>query len=147
MPMYNLIEYSNNCSDTSRSLWQFKKDEPNIDNNGNPFNVTINLSSSFTYKWNILKKEVAINNEVFKNVEIAVPLKYLSTFWRSLEIPLINCKIHLKLNSTKNKNTKLYVPVVTLSTKGNVKLEKQLYKGFKRPAYWNKYKTKIESKI
>ena len=67
------------------------------------------------------------DNGVFKNARIAVPLKYLSNFWRSLEIPLINCKTHLELNwsndcvmSTiadtifKITNTKLYVPIVTL---------------------------------
>ena len=75
-------------------------------------------------------------------------------------MPLIICKIHLELNWNKNcvmlnidrnttfkiTNTKLYVPIVTLSTKGNVKLTKQLNKGFKRPIYLNEYKTKIESK-
>ena len=72
---------------------------------------------------------------------------------------MINCKIHLELNWTKNcvmsniggektfkiTNTKLYVPIVTLSTKDNVNLAKQLNEGFKRPVYWNEYKTKIES--
>ena len=69
---------------------------------------------------------------------------------------LINCKIHLELNWTKNcvmsniagaatfqiTSTKLYVPIVTLSTKDNVNLIKQLNKGFKRPVYWNEYKSK-----
>ena len=73
---------------------------------------------------------------------------------------MINCKIHLDLNWIKNcamsniagdttfkiTNTKLYVPIVTLSTEDNVKLTKKLNEGFKRPVYWNKYKTKIESK-
>ena len=84
----------------------------------------------------------------------------MSNFWRSLEIPLVNCKIHLELNWTKNcvmssvtgnttfkiTNKKLYVPIVTLSTKDNVKLSKQLNEGLKRLAYWNEYETKIESK-
>ena len=75
-------------------------------------------------------------------------------------MPLINCKIHLDLNWTKHcvmsniaeettfkiTNTKLYIPLVTLSTKDNVNLTKKLNEGFKRPAYWNEYKTKIESK-
>ena len=86
------------------------------------------------------------NNRVFKNVKIAAALKYLSIFWRSLEMPLTNCKIHLELNWTKNcvmssvigvttfkiTNTKLYIPIVTLSSKDNVKLVKLLV-GFKRP--------------
>ena len=102
----------------------------------------------------------ADNNGVFKNVKISIPLKYLSSFWRSLEIPLINCKIHLELNwsndcvmstiaNTKFKitNTKLYVaPIVTLSSKDNAKLVKLLEDRFNRPVYWNEYQTKIEAK-
>ena len=102
----------------------------------------------------------ADNNGVFKNVKISIPLKYLSSFWRSLEIPLINCKIHLELNwsndcvmstiaNTKFKitNTKLYVaPIVTLSSKDNAKLVKLLEDGFNRPVYWNECQTKIEAK-
>ena len=74
-------------------------------------------------------------------------------------MPLINCKIHLELNFTKDcvmstiadttfkiKNTKLYVLSVTLSTKDNAKLVKLLEEGFKRPVYWNEYQTKIESR-
>ena len=68
--MYNLIEYSDNCLDTTGSLWQFKRDEQNM-NNGNPADVTTTDSSSFKYK---------SDNGVFKNVKIAVPLKYLSKF-------------------------------------------------------------------
>ena len=158
MPMYNLIEYSDNYSDTSWILWQFKRDEQNM-NNGNPANVTTADSSSFKYRSSFFKSLTAADNGVFKNVKIAVPLKYLSNFWRSLEMPLINCKIHLELNWSKDfvistiadttfkiTNTKFYVPIVTLSSKDNVKLVKLLVEGFKRPAYWNKYQTKIESK-
>ena len=158
MPMYNLIEYSDNYSDTSGSLWQFKRDEQNM-NNGNPANVTTANSSSFKYKSSFFKPLRAADNGVFKDVKIAVPLKYLSNFWRSLEMPLINCKIHLELNWSKDcvmstiadttfkiTNTKLYVPIVTLSSKDNVKLVKLLEEGFKRPVYWNEYQTKIESK-
>ena len=74
-------------------------------------------------------------------------------------MPLINCKIHLELSWTKNcvtstianttfqiTSTKLYVPIVALSTKDNVNLAKQLNEGFKRSVYWNKYKSKVETK-
>ena len=74
-------------------------------------------------------------------------------------MPLINCKIHLELNWSKDcvmstiadttfkiTNTKLYVPIVTLSSKDNVKLVKLLEEGFKRPIYWNEYQTKIETR-
>ena len=104
---------------------------------------------------------------VMKNAEIVVPLKYLSNFFRSLEMPLINWKIHLELNWNNNcvmygadtctgvdnanntetafkiTSTPLYVPIVTLSTKDNVNLTKQLNEGFKRSVYWNEYKSKI----
>ena len=85
------------------------------------------------------KNQVATNNRVLKNVKIAVPLKYLSNFWRPSEMPLINCKIYLEMDWTKNcimsdiaGNTTLYVPIVILPTKDNVRLTKQLSEGFKR---------------
>ena len=102
MPMYNLIEYSDNYSNTSGSLWQFTRDESPLNNNVNPDDVSVNNSSSFKYKSNFFRSLTAAANEVFKNVKIAVPLKYLSNFWRSLEMPLINCKIHLELNWSKD---------------------------------------------
>ena len=96
--MYNLIEYSDNYSDTSGRLWQFERDEENM-NNENADNVTTTDSSSFKYKSSFIKESTAVNNNrVFKDVKLALPLKYLSNFWRSLEMPLINCKIHLELN-------------------------------------------------
>ena len=136
MPIYNLIEYSDSYSDTFRSLWQFKRDESPIINTKNPDYVTTTNSTSFKYKSVILGKPA--NDGAWKNAKLVVSLKYLSNFWRSLEMPLINCKIHLEINRTKNcvvsdnnndrtfkiTNTKLYVPVVTLSTKDNVKLTK-----------------------
>ena len=86
MPMYNLIEYSDNYSKTSGSLWQYYKDDPN-DN--------ITQSESFKSKIKITGKTPAAGNT--KDVEIIVPLKYLSNFWRTLEMPLINCEINLIL--------------------------------------------------
>ena len=125
-------------------------------NNGNPANVTTDDSSSFKYKSSFFKPLTAADNGVFKDVEIAVPLKYLSNFWRSLEMPLINCKIHLELNWSKDCvmstiadttfKTMLYVPIVTLSSKDNVKLVKLLEEGLKRPVYWNEYQTKTQSR-
>ena len=125
-------------------------------NAGNPDNVNTNDSSSFKYKSNLLKglttRDIAANvnpdianaHRLFTNAKIVVPLKYLSNFFRSLEMPLINCKIHLEMSWTKNSvmssvttattfqitSTKLYVPVVTLSTKDNLNLTKQLNEGF-----------------
>ena len=87
-----------------------------------------------------------------------VPLKYLSNFWRTLEMPLINCEVNLILtwsstcviaNSTgartfKSTETKLYVSVVTLSTQDNAKLLQQFKSRFKRVISWNKYLSKAE---
>ena len=140
MPMYNLIEYSDNYTKTSGSLWQYYRDEPN-DNLAN--------SQSFKSKIKITGKTPDDGNE--KDVEIMVPLKYLSNFWRTLEMPLINCEVSLVLtwsptcvitNSTgqgkfKITYTNLYVPVITLSPGDNEKLLQQLRSGFKRVINWN----------
>ena len=150
MPMCNFIEYSDNYSDTLGSLWGFKRDDE-----VNSADVTNNNNApSLKYKASIIGDTE--NNGIKNVVKIAVPLKYLSNFWRSLEIPLINRKIKLSLSWIENcvlttaanasnvtfkiTDTKLYVPVVTLSTEDNAKLAKQLGEGFKRPVYWNKYK-------
>ena len=97
MPIYNLIEYSDNYSDTSGSLWQFKRHEvPN-----NNADLTIDNSQSFKYKAALVGKTanaVTNTNSSVKNTKIVVPLTDLSNFRRLLEMPLINCKIHLELN-------------------------------------------------
>ena len=98
--MYNLLEYSDNYVDSYGSLWKSKRDEQNMNNAGNPVNVTAADSSLFKYKSGFLETSDAVGDDVFKkvfrNVKIVVPLKYLSNFFRSLlEVPLINSKIHL----------------------------------------------------
>ena len=82
MPMYNLIEYSDNYSKTSGSLWQYYKDDPN-DNLAN--------SESFKSKVKITGSTPAGGNT--KDVKIIAPLNYLSNFWKSLEMLLINCEV------------------------------------------------------
>ena len=84
MPMYNLIEYSDNYCKTSGSLWQYYRYDPN-DN--------ITQSEWFKYKIKITGKPPAPRNT--KVVKVAVPLKYLSNLWRTLEMPLINCEVSL----------------------------------------------------
>ena len=143
MPMYNLNEYSENYADSAGSLYQFKRDESPTNDNGNPNNVALDSSTSFKYKTSILGKADDADNDdrSLKNIKLVVPIKYLSNFFDSLEMPLINCKIHLELDLNNNcvmygadtyaggdndndrettfriTSTKLYVPVVTLSTK------------------------------
>ena len=126
MPMYNLIEYSDNYAKTSGSLWQYFRDKPND-----------NLADSESFKSRIKITGKTPNNDNEKDVEIMVPLKHFSNFWRTLEMPLINCEVNLIwtwsstcviTNSTgvgifAITDTRLYVPVVTLSTQGNARLE------------------------
>ena len=91
MPMYNLIKYSDNYCKTSGSLWQYYKDDPN-DN--------IADSESFKSKVKITGKTPDDGNT--KDVEIIVPLNYLSNFWITLQIPLINCVVNLILTLSKD---------------------------------------------
>ena len=86
MPMYNLIKYSDNYAKTTGSLWQYFRDEPDDD-----------IENSESFKSKIKIKGKTPNNGNEKDVEIMVPLKYLSNFWRTLEMPLINCEVNLIL--------------------------------------------------
>ena len=143
-----------------------------MNDNNNPLNVALDHSVSFKYKASLLGKPTDAdgNDRSLKNAKIVVPLRYLSNFFRSLEMSLINYKIDLELNWNNNcvmygadtcaggnntndieatfkiTITKLYVPIVTLSTKDNVNLTKQLNEGFKRSVYRNECKSKIETK-
>ena len=159
IPMYNLIVYSDNYSKTSGSLWQYCKEIPAVNNEGSivDFNGA-NATDSFNFKTKITGQT---NNDGRINVEIMVPLKYLSSFWRTLDMPLINCEVELILNWSENcviiytdvenqvptftiTETNHYVPVVTLSTQDNAKLLPQLKSGLKRTISWNKYLPKQE---
>ena len=99
MLMYNLIEYSSNYFETTGSLWFYSKDETTN------FNANIaddNNFKSFNYETKLLgNTEADRANEILENATIAVSLKYLSNSWRSLEMPLINCKVELKVRWTK----------------------------------------------
>ena len=140
MPMYNLIEYSD-------------KDDPVAD-------LTANKTDSLKYKIELLGNVTEVAGDAAGvrklNVKVVVPLKYLSNFFRSLEMHLINCKIKINLTWKKEcvlstgigeavftiNNTKLYVPVVILSKEDNIDFIEQQNKGFQRSIYWNEYKTK-----
>ena len=159
MSMYNLLEYSKNYRKTTGSLWNYYRDEPS-----NPLSSN---SESFKYKTSITGNTYNIGdgeegydaNKVGKNeTEVVIPLKYLSNFWRTLNIPLINCEIELILTRSKNcvladmtaannppiglefqmTDTTLYGPVVTLSKENDKKNLEQLISGFKRTVKWNK---------
>ena len=155
-------------------MWDYYRDEPS-----NPLSFN---SESFKYKTSITGNPYNVGdgednydaNKVGKNeTEIVIPLKHLSNFWRTLNIPLINCKIELILTWSKNcvladmtvrdagnnndplaivaptglefqiKDTKLYVPVIALSTENDKKLLEQLKSAFKKTVKWNKYRSQM----
>ena len=142
MPMYNLLGYSNNYSKTSGRLWPYCKDIPAVNNAGNIVDFTAtNTTDSFKFKTKITGE--TNNDGEINGIEIMVPLKYLSNFWRTLEMALINCEVELILTwsadcviistNVANQNPtftitekNLYVLVVTLSNQDNAKLLPQL---------------------
>ena len=131
-----LTKCSDNYAKTTGSLWQYGKDIPARNNNNEITEFTGgNTTDSFNCKAKITGQT---GDDGTKDVEIMVPLKYLSNFWRTLEMPLINCEVNLILTwsstcvlistNVQNQNatfaitdTKLYVPIVTLSTQENTK--------------------------
>ena len=119
--MYNLIEYIDNYSDTSGSLWQFKRDEIEGD-----ADLTVNAQHIPNNSSSFKNKSSFVTNK--NGVKIVVPLKYLSNFQRSLEMPLINYKVELSLKWNETAatftitDTKLYVPIVALKLEDNAKL-------------------------
>ena len=173
MPMYNLLEYSKNYEKTSGSLFNYYRDEPSeitIGAGNNAINISIRKSKSFDYKTEITESLDAGEDEK-EDVKIAIPLKYLGNFWRSLDIPLINCEITLVLSWYKEcvpvgrvhrgppaaainsptdskfeiSDCKLYVPIVTVSAEIDNKLLEQLKSGFRRTIKWNKYMSQMSN--
>ena len=176
MPMYNLFEYSTNYEKTSGSLFNYYRDEPKehtIGAGDDAINISIRNSKSFDYKTAIIGSLDAGEDEK-EDVTIVIPLKYLANFWRSLDIPLINCEITLilswyeecvlvgrafrgppaaaanRINSPTSAkfeitDCKLYVPVVTLSAENDNKLSEQLKSGFRRSIKWNKYMSQMSN--
>ena len=169
IPMYNLLEYSKHYEKTSGSLFNYDRDEPSeaeITNDNGAIYISIRNSKSFDYKTKIVGSLSA--NVLEKEVTIAILLKHLGSFWRSLDISLIKCEITLilswykecvlvsrafrgpaavaanRINSPTSAkfeitDCKLYVPVVTLSAENDNKLLEQLKSGFRITIKWNKY--------
>ena len=175
-----MLEYNTNYRKATGSFWNYYRDEPNEESTGGgngAIKYSIRNSKSFDYKTSITGTLEGDNTE--KEAEIVVPLKHLSNFWKTLDMPLINCEINLILTWSENyvlkskarrdkfigsgidKNpkfseinnptnaifkitdTKLYVPVVTLSTKDDNNFLEQLKSGFKRTIKWNKYRSEM----
>ena len=120
MPMYNLIERHDDYSKTSGSLWQYCKEIPAINNDGDIVNFNgANATDSFNFKTKITSQT---NDDGITNVEIMVPLKYLSNFWRTLEMPLVNCEVELIFSWSANcviiyTNVNNQVPTFTITEK------------------------------
>ena len=111
MPMYNLLEYSKKYRKTTESLWNYYKDEPNSSTDDDNITHSVLNSESFDYKADFMENCVTHDNLTKNDVKIVVPLKRLSNFWRSLNIPLINCEVELILTWFKscvliNKSTR-----------------------------------------
>ena len=159
--MSNLIKYSSNYSETTGSLCFYSKDEKTNYNN--------NIAStddfkSFKYKAEFLENTEADGaNVILKTAAITMPLKYLRNFWRSVEMPLVNCKVELKVkwakycflsaagngNTNANPNNIISLSKTwnsTLSAKDNQKLSKLLSKRFEKTVYQTEFKTKRENK-
>ena len=181
--MYNLLEYSKSYRKTIGSLYNYYRDELSDDPDDNNFdNIKVVNSNTFKYKnkitGNTYNVDAGVDGyDVNKNgkreIELAIPLKYLGNFWRALNIPLISCEVSLKLKWNKNcvitsfeerqvdagppvirdnsptdatlaiNDCKLYIPVVTLSKDDEIKLLTNLKPGFKREIIWNKYRSQM----
>ena len=99
MPMYNLLEYSDNYLKISRILWQYCRNEPAVNDNGEIIDFTADNSETDSSK---IKKTSKKAKNGQKQVKIMLPLKKLSNFWRILEMLLINCKINLDVKWSEN---------------------------------------------
>ena len=155
MSMYNLLQYSKNYRKKTGSLWNYYREEPSnpLSSNFESFKDKTGITGN-TY--NLVAGDADYDaTKVSKNeTEVVIPLKHLSNFWRTLNIPLVNCETELILTWSKNcvlanmipaitaptglefqiTDTNTYVPVVTLSKENDKHFLEQLKSGFKRTA-------------
>ena len=173
MPMYNLLEYSKNYRKTTGSLWNYYRDEPSSTDNNNITHSIFN-SKSFDYKANFIANNNLIKNDVKIVVplkHLSNFWRHLDILLINCEVELIltwfkNCVLIDKITRNANYNadpivyeinnpedatfqitdTKLYVPVITLSKENNIKLLEQFKTRFKRTIKWNKYRSQMSIK-
>ena len=184
MPIYNLLEYSQNYRKTIGSLYNYYRHELTNDGipAGNVFNnIRVVNSNAFKYKnkvtgntHNVLVGAAGYDaaKNGTKDIELAIPLKYLGNFWRALNMPLISCEVSLELKWNKNclitslerrqagarprdnaptgatldiTDCKFYIPVVTLSKDHEIKLLINLKSRFTREIKWNKYRSQMST--
>ena len=168
--MNKLLEYSKNYRKTTGSLWNYYRDELTnpLSSNFESFKYKASITEN-TYKIGSTKERLDANKVGKSETEVVISRKHLSNFWRSLNTPLINTQVELILTCSKNcvlvdmtvnpaanpaivaptrlefkiTDTKLYVPVVTLSKENDTKLLEQLKSRFKRNINWNKYRSQM----
>ena len=149
-------------------MYQYKRPEPR-----NANGIVVNLAttlSCFKYQSGLVQKQLRTPNSekvlantdpnfddaqrIWKTIKIVVPLKYISNFFRNLELALINTKLYMELNWTKYSvlcnqdqnsifqitKSELYIPTVTLNTENNNKFSELLSEGFERTVVWNECK-------
>ena len=165
MPMHKLLEYSKNYRKTTGGLWNYYRDEPSnpLSSGSKSFKYKTSFTSITGNTYNFGDGEAGYDKVGKNETEVVVPLKHLSNFWRNLNIPLINCEIKLILTWSKNciladmavannppaglefqiTDTKMYIPVVTLSKENDKKLLEQLKSGFTGTVKWNKYRSQM----
>ena len=167
MPMYNLLEYSKNYRKTIGSLYNYYRDELNNDANLANF-ANNNLVSSEAGNARVPNNNYEAERSGKKNVELAIPLKYLGNFWKALNITLISCEVKWNKNCVITiqrigenldggitaaptgatlaiNDCKLYILVVTLSKDDEIKLLTNLKSGFTREIEWNKYRSQMST--
>ena len=167
MPMYNLLRYSKNYRKTTGSLWNYYRDESNSGAEGN-ISYSIKNSKSFDYQ-TIITGKLEGNNVEKDDTEIAVPLKYLSNFFKSLNFPLINCEVSLTLTWSENciitsKVTREADPDADPTLDGINNPTNAVFKitdcklyvpavtlsaedGFKRTITWNRYRSEMSNNL
>ena len=162
-----LADDTNDNNSPSKNVINSKPFKYKTSITGNTYNVPRRITGADGNTTN--NPNYVANKRGTKEVEIAVPLKYLGNFCNSLNIPLVNCEVSLALSwsatcvitSTEKRmlvagqpnrgyspinatfritDIKMYVPVVTLSSEIDIKLLEQLKTGFKRTIKWNKYR-------
>ena len=122
MPMYNLLEYSKNYRKTTRSLWNYYRDEPSSSTDNANITHSILNSESFKHNTNFMENGVTQDNLTKNDAKIVIPLKHLSNFWRNLNITLINCEVELILIWFKN-----CVLIDKLTREANYKVDPDVY--------------------
>ena len=150
MPMYDLLEYSKNDKKATGTLWNYYRDEPRhpLSFDSEPFEYKTSITGN-TYNIGDGEGEYDVNKVGKNEIEVVIPLKYLSNFWKSFNIPLINYEVKWLLTWSKHcvladmtvaansaivaptglkfkiTDTKLYAPVATLP-------KKKWYKTFRK---------------